>query len=219
MANDVRKLTALPSFSEAKEKEEMPTFQSGQTKKQTQASDHSLLPQKKNIFLIWLWSTITCSIYTAVWYIKRTPEFNNLGTPTKLRQKVAKTLLVIDILIILSILAFPLTISPTEMGSFYQKTTSTQMILVIVFVACIILRIIFTLYLAFKSRSIINQAIGNNNYKKISGFLTFIFTHLYLQYEINRIVEDKEDQPIKAPWIWFVIILILIIGYIVISFI
>ena len=218
MINEIKKLTPLPSFSEAKEKENNPVFQSKQIKKPAQQVDHSLLPQKKNIFLIWLLSTITCSIYTAVWYLKRTPEFNNLGTQTKLKKKLAKTLLIIDMLIILCIFAFPLTISPAEMGSFYQNTTSTQMLLATVFGACIILRIIFTLYLAFKCREIINQAISNNTGKKISWLLTLVFTHLYLQYEVNRIVQDKEDKPVRAPWVWFVIILILIVRYLFMGF-
>jgi len=217
----------LPSFGESKEKELNP-FSKQEVKKlpqikvpetPSQIIDHETLPQKKNIFMLWLLSAITLGIYTAIWYIKRSRELNNLGVPKKLAKRIPKTLLIINIITIAAIILFPLTISPEEMGSFYQNSTAMQTMLIIILGAGIILRVIFSLYLAFKSRSIINQALDNKGEKPISGFFTFIFTHLYIQYEINRIDKDEEDKPRKGPWVWFIIILLITIGYIVLGLI
>lgn len=210
----------LPSFSEAKEKEESP-FSSQEIKKlpqikvpeqKSQIIDHTTIPQKKNIFLIWLLSIITLGIYTAFWYINRAQELNNLGVPKKMAKKVPKALLIITIITITALILFPLTISPEEMGSFYQNSTAMQSMLIIVFGAGLILRIIFSLYLAFKARGIINQALNNKGDKPISAFFTLIFAHLYIQYEINRIVKDEENKPRRGPLIWFIITILIIIG-------
>lgn len=211
-------LPKLPSFEEAKEKEATPYNQST-PQKSNQIIDHNSIPQRKNIFLIWLWSNITFGIYTAVWYMKRSGELNNLGNPKKLKRKVATTLLIVDIVMLALIFLFPLTISFDEMGSFGQNITSTQTILITILGAAVILRIIFTLYLAFKSRAIINQTLENKGNKLISWFFTLIFTHLYLQYEINRIVKDEEDKPRRGAWAWFIVILLIVIGNVIFSLI
>jgi len=72
--------------------------------------------------------------------------------------------------------------------------------------------------MAFRTRTLLNQAIENKGTKKngktlrFSWFFTLIFNLFYLQYEINRIIDDKEDQPKKGPWVCFILILLLLVG-------
>lgn len=219
----------LPSFSESKEKEQaafpqetkkLPQIKISDAKTQSQIIDTHTLPKKRNVFLIWVLSTITLTIYTSVWYIQRAVELNNLGTHKKLSKRVPQTLLIINVALLASIILFPLTLSPEEMGSFYQNTTPLQTMLIIIFGASVILQVIFTIYLAFRSGGIINQALENKGSGvRLSWFFTLIFTHLYIQYEINRIEDDHEERPRKGPWTWFIIILILIIANIVLGLI
>ena len=167
-------------------------------------------PKKKNIFLIWILSIITLDIYTSVWYLSKSQEFSNLGTNKKLGSALPLTLLISSILLITSIIIFPLTIDIEEMGSFYQHLSSLQTIILFAIGFFILIKIFLILLTAFYSRTIINEALKNKESKsRVSSLFTLIFTHLYLQYEINKIIEDKEDDPKIGPWAFFLIILIL----------
>jgi len=179
------------------------------------STDINNVPQKKNIFLIWLLSTITLDIYTSVWYIKKSQEFYNLGTQKRLSNGLPLTLLIINILLITSIVILPLTINE-DMGTFYEHISPLQSGLIFAIGILILLKLFFALLLAFYSRSVINQALENKESKtKVSGLFTLIFTHLYLQYEINKIIDDKEDTPKVGPWVFLLIILLLIAAGIV----
>ncbi len=174
--------------------------------------EHSV-PKEKNIILLVILSIITLGIYNAFWYSKKAYEFDNLGTKKKLSKFVATLYLIITIAAVFSGITFVLSLSPQDMGTFYQNTTTFQNLLVIVFLAGSILQFILSLFLAFISRGIINEAIkfNKNTDKKISGILTFIFGLFYLQYEINRVVNDKEGESVKAPWIALIIMILLIV--------
>jgi len=173
--------------------------------------EHSV-PKQKSIILLIIFSIITLGIYNAFWYARRAPEFANLGTRKKLSKFSTTIYLIITFAAVFSGIIFILSLSPKDMGTFYQNTTTFQTMLVIVFLAGSILQFILSLFLAFYSRAIINEAIkfNKNTQKTISGILTFIFGIFYLQYEINRVVNDTEDQPIKAPWIFLIVIIVLI---------
>jgi membrane protease YdiL (CAAX protease family) len=150
-------------------------------------------------------------IYPAIWYLKKVKEFYNLGTQKKLSKTLPMALLVISIITVVTIFLFPLTIT-SDMGTFYQNLSSLQVTLLVILGIAIFLEIVIYIVLAFLSRAIINEAIeSKNGSKKISWFFTLIFGFLYLQYEINRVIDDKEEAPRKAPWIFLIIILILII--------
>ena len=92
-------------------------------------------------------------------------------------------------------------------------------ILFILIFSLSLINLILLLILGFNTRKILNQALINKGEKvKLSWFYTLIFNLLYLQYEINRIIEDKEDKKRIGPLIWFLIIyvipiLVQIIGY------
>jgi len=188
-------------------------FQSGTYKEE---KEPIAVPKKKMIIVLLLLNLITLGVYSAIWYIKRSKEFNNLGTKKKLKKTIPSIFLIINLITIFSAVYFMLSISPEQMGTFYQNTTTMQNALLIAFLAGAILEIVLSLFLAFYSRYIINEAIkyNKNSSKKISVFFTLIFGFLYLQYEINRIEDDKEEQPIKAPWIILIILLIWLAGLI-----
>jgi len=180
----------------------------------------NLVPKKKSVFILWLLSTITFGIYQAIWYLKRVPEFYNLETRKQLKKKIPLTLLIVDISIIAVLIITPLTISLTDMGNFGQRISTLQLILFTLLIICALLRLFFTIYIAFVSRTIINQALEQKEISiKISGLFTLIFNFLYLQYEINRIIQDREQEPRKGPWIFLSIYILLIVLGIISNFI
>jgi len=175
------------------------------------------VPEKKNIFLIFILSTITLGIYPAIWYMTKVKEFNNLQTNKKLKETFPTILLIINIILIASIIIFPLTITQ-NMGTFYQHLSSFQTILIFIIILFTILKIFLTLLIAFYARTIINQALENkNSYSKVSALFTLFFTHYYLQYEINKIIDDIEEKPKVGPWVFFSILILLVLVGIVFS--
>jgi len=170
--------------------------------------DTNKTPQKKNIFILWLLSIITLGIFSAIWYLKRSSEFFGLGTQKKLRKNLALTFLITNIVFVTLLIIFPLTIT-TDMGDFYQNMSTTQIAILSLLGIAFILRIFFSLLLAFYSRTILNQALENKKHpRKTSVLFTLIFTHLYLQYEINKIIGDREETPRRAPLIFLIIIIL-----------
>jgi len=168
------------------------------------------IPQEKSVVLMYFLSVITLGIYNGIWYLKKSYEFNNLGTSKKLSKKLVMTYIIIEILLIVTAIVLPLTVSE-DMGTFRQNFTATQTTLLISFGVLFLIRIILILSLGFVSRAIINEAIEKKGEKEISIILTIVFGFLYIQYEINRIIEDKESLPKKAPWIWLGLIVLLLI--------
>jgi len=170
-------------------------------------------PKKKNIFLLFILSIITIDTYTAIWYMAKSLEFPSLGTKKKPSQTIPLLLLISNILLITSILIFPLTIDIEEMGGFYQHLSTLQISILSAIIFFALIKLLMTLTSAFHARSIINQALENKESKaKVSVFFTLIFTHLYLQYEINKIMDDKEENPKTGPVMFFLVILLLIIA-------
>ncbi len=177
-------------------------------------TDIDKVPKKKSVFLTCFLSLITLGIYSSIWYLKRIPEFYNLGTQKKIKQGFALTLLTLNILFITLIIIIPITITleRNDMGEFFQNVTPLQSILILALGIIFLLMIFICLILAFYSRNIINQALENKgSAKKISGLFTLFFTNIYLQYEINRIINDKENEPRFGPWAFLIIILLLIV--------
>ena len=61
-------------------------------------------------------------------------------------------------------------------------------------------------------RAIINESLTKKGItRKISWLFTLVFGMFYLQYEINRIIEDREHEKRVGPWITFILFLILVI--------
>lgn len=173
--------------------------------------DFTKVPKKKSVFVLWILSIITLGIYPGFWYLKRSPEFYNLGTKKRLSETLPLIFLIIIVVELAAIVVFPLTITEA-MGDFYRYLSPLQIALIALVSAGIFLNILFSIILSFISRGIINEAILENKgiSTKISGFFTLIFGFYYLQYEINRIMDDREDKPRTAPWIFFILVLILI---------
>jgi hypothetical protein len=172
------------------------------------------VPQKKSVFLIFILTLVTLYIYTPLWYIKRTRQFHNLGTQKKLVKALPTILFIFNIMMVLCILGFVLTITP-EMGTFYEQPTLVQTVLMFFILIAVVLTFSLTIITSFYTRTIINQALENKGmHKKLSVFYTLIFGHFYLQYEINRIINDKEETPRIAPLI-IILLLLLIAGTVI----
>jgi hypothetical protein len=203
----VRGAEPVHPYSNKKEVKNPP--QTPGLEKQMPEKDFNKTPTKKSVFVLWIISTITLGLYPAIWYLKKSKQFYNLGTKRRLSKTLTKILLIVTILELLALLILPFTIT-SDMGTFYQNLSSTQIILFIVFGAGICLNIILSLIVAFISRGIINEALEQKQETaRVSWFFTLIFGLYYLQYEINRILEDREDTKRKGPWIILIIIILL----------
>jgi len=175
------------------------------------------LPQKKSVILIWFLSIITVGIYPGFWYIKRSSEFGNLNTSKKLKKGLAIFFLIlIIILLVLNTIVITITPKDKENKIDFRKLSATEEILTYSLLALALIVLIFSLFLRFRSRTIMNEALSEKGItRKISWFFTLIFGFFYLQYEINRVIENKEYNKRIGPWVWFAVLLLpIIIGII-----
>jgi len=172
------------------------------------------IPGEKPVILLVLLSIITLLFYPFFWYLERSSELNNLRTRTKMG-KALPILLILTFVIILGLISGGLIYMivkdnlPTEIISLSELPNTIQ-IMIYAVAALIAINLLLQIISAFKARKILNEAIINKGENlKVSWFFTLIFNFLYLQYEINRIVNDKEETKRKAPWIMVIIILVL----------
>ena len=171
--------------------------------------DVEKVPQKGNVFVLGFISILTLWIYPAFWYMRKSEEYRNLGTDKHLSRGLATFYLAVEVLFILSIVILPFTVS-NDPGRFNQNVTTAQMVTLILVIIFFVVAAILLITLALKSRAIINEALRNKGEKNISLFFTILFGVLYLQYEINKIIDDKEKNPVAAPWIVLVVLLALV---------
>lgn len=159
------------------------------------------VPGKKNVALLVLLSIVTLGIYPAIWYLKRKPEFDNLGTQKKLGKGLAVFYLALTIVSLIASVVF--NFFPKFMDNIYSLIGSSVFSLIVLVVYIV---------LAFNVRGIINQAwAAKGVQRKVSWFFTLIFNFLYLQYEINRTVDDTEMNKRVGPWVCFAVAVLLLI--------
>lgn len=176
----------------------------------------NLLPEKKNIIVLILLTIITLGIYPSIWYLKRSPEFHNLGTQKKLSKTLPTVYLTLLCLAIILAIVFPFTISNSDFNNLYQPTAPTQTTILFGILGLLLASKIVGILLAFSSRTIISQALSEKYSKaNVSGLFTFLFGFLYIQYEINRITKDEEEKPKKGPWAVLIIIILAILSRII----
>jgi len=171
------------------------------------------IPKKRSVILLCLLSIITIGIYLYFWYIGRYPELNNLRTGAKLNGRLVIFALVLYIILIGAVTGLILTsgfeIEKITSMDFSQAQLSFKIIFPTI-ILLVIIEIIVMIFLPFKTRQILNQALANKGVKRnVSAFFTLIFNFLYLQYEINRIIDDKEMRKRTGPWVWFFILYLL----------
>lgn len=162
------------------------------------------VPEKRSILITLILSIITLGIYSAIWYIRRIPELNNLETKKKINKKLGAIFLIIHVAFIFLILVLPSTVSTADMGSFYENPTNEQVYMFFTLCFLLIFDIFFYLLLSFYSRTIMNLALEKKEInKKVSWLFTLVFGFIYLQYETNRIIDDEEEKPRIGSWIFF----------------
>lgn len=176
------------------------------------------LPEKRSVALLVLLTIVTLGIYPFIWYYRRSTELNNLGTEKKLG-KIWITILLVLAVAVDSISvwinykqsSFITTILEGNISSLgtVSPIVGTLLILQYILLVLSIALIIIALFVAFRSRTIINQALEKKGVtRKISWFFTLIFNFYYLQYEINRTLENLEMEKRIGPWIALVILVL-----------
>jgi len=171
------------------------------------------IPKKKNVALLTLLGIITFGIYYHFWFLKRVPELNNLRTKAKSKKALvitAFTLYILSAAFYLGMWTTAIitddniaTINILDVPLLFQILFGVLAVLLLTYIAIILM-------VAFEVRSVLNEALLNKGIKrKASGFFTFFFNFLYLQYEINRIVDDTEMEKRVGPWIWFTVLYII----------
>ncbi|MBS3092692.1 DUF4234 domain-containing protein [Candidatus Pacearchaeota archaeon] len=174
------------------------------------------IPGKKSVFLLAILSIITLLIYDKIWYIRRTNELNNLRTSAKFNKAmpiVALTLYLALITLYIVLITFSPQISTGVPAISFNDVPIEFTINLSLIIIILVILIIMMLLMAFKTSKILNQALANKGEKvKISGFFALIFNFLYIQYEINRIINDKENNKRIGPWIMFILIFVIVIS-------
>src|SRR3989344_2417438 len=178
------------------------------------------VPKKFSAILLLLLTIITFGIYNYVWFIINSNKLNNLRTKSKLNKKIALVSLIIYIMIIiLGILLLIITNSSKDSNSALTNVTKISDIpiqFIVVFItalALIVILAVLILFLAFKTKRILNETLENKGENvKLSGLFTFLYNLFYLQYEINRIIGDKENNKRIGPWVIFIFLILIIIA-------
>jgi uncharacterized membrane protein len=173
----------------------------------------SKIPEKKSVIITVLLSIITLGIYCPLWFIKRTPELNNLQTKTKSKKTLATFLLILHLLLIGSIIGLfvDAQIESVDLTAQLDSVPLTFTILSFTAMTIILIEALLFLLLSFKTRKILNEALINKGVKrKVSGFFTFFLNYYYLQYEINRIVNDKETKKRIGPWLSLIFVYLIL---------
>ena len=184
------------------------------------------IPKKKSVFLLFLFSFITAHIYSYVWYIKRSNELNNLQTQSKLKEGIAFLSLIIYLLLILTAIGMSLTAKITGQDLASQQLSNiaeipiTFLVLYVILAILAITLFILVLFMSFRTRKILNESLASKGSKiKTSWFLTLIFNFYYLQYEINRIIDDREEHRRTGPWVVLLLaVLIPLVAYLILFF-
>ncbi len=177
------------------------------------------VPQKRSVILMLFLCIITLGIYPSIWYIRRVPEFEGLHTEKTLNKGLSIFLLC---MIIAALIVMPLGSILRNFGIIFENpiieflSILPQAFIFAIQIIVYLILILLYISLAFRARTIINDALQRKGIqRKISGFFTLIFNLLYLQYEVNRIMDDKEETKRIAPWTILIIILVLaVLAYI-----
>ncbi len=171
------------------------------------------VPKKQSVALLFILTLITLGLYGIIWYIIKVKSFNNLQTKTKLSKSLPVILIFTWIIILaLSGTAYYFTSTSTSgtVSSISEIPQNIQ-IIYISLISIVFIHIILIIITSFRYRKILNEALINKGSRiKLSGFYTFFFNFLYLQYEINRIVDDKEENKRTAPLICFLLLYIVL---------
>jgi hypothetical protein len=190
-----------------------------ETKKETKpvVDKKERLPGERSVFVMFLLTIITLGLYPYIWYIRRSSEFSNLETAKKLSKFIAYLVLFLTIFFFV---VSPISIEDggedyNPVSSYLEKfdySVTDSLSINYVATPIWILLLIFSLFLMFRSRTIINQAWQKKGVnRKVSWIFTLFFNVFYLQYEINRTINNRENEKRTGPWVWFIIVLLLVI--------
>lgn len=171
------------------------------------------IPKKKSVILLAFLCLITLGIYSYFWFLKRVPELNNLKTKIKPKKGlivIAFTLYIISALFYLGMWATAIITNKDIPITDILGVPLLFQILYGLLATLLLVHIIIYILMSFDFRGVLNESLTNKGIKRnISGLFTFFFSFLYLQYEINRIIDDTENEKRTGPWVWFIVLYIL----------
>ncbi|HHD11314.1 MAG TPA: DUF4234 domain-containing protein [Deltaproteobacteria bacterium] len=125
---------------------------------------------------------ITGGIYTGVWFLKRLEAFNALNSEVKLKQ-APFTFIIAGCVVNIGITFFLMFAGKELDKGLINSLLMTGDILNIVVAVVLLVQ-------AFKLRRILMEHFNTT----VSWLGTFFFTVFYLQYRINRLTEEVEDE-------------------------
>lgn len=138
--------------------------------------------EKMAVVWLFLLVFITGGIYTGVWFLKRLDIFNGLNSDIKLHQ-APFTFMIAGCVVNIGITLFIMFSAESINKELLNSLLLTGDLLNIVVAIVLLLQ-------AFKLRRILADHFGT----KVSWLGTFFFTVFYLQYKINRLIEEVEDE-------------------------
>jgi len=168
---------------------------------------------KQNVFFLWLISFITLGIYVPIWYLKRKSEFDGLN----IQKKINKSM-IISYLILIIIYAIYRIINFAFNGVLRDFLGGGGIVTIAILVIMAITFIFLHFVLVFNVRTILNEVWTSKKInRKVSWFFTLIFGIFYLQYEINRTIENRENMKRIGPWVFLILLPLITLIFVVIS--
>lgn len=125
-------------------------------------------------------TVITLGVYVPIWYLRRRKGLNSLASSTKLGVKGPVFLLMLGAIL----LALPMdSRAGRSVGEAVWLTS---------FALAIKVRWMLAEHLRMRTSAVLPSSMGLQTDAEPSRLLTFLFTHLYLQYRINQCIEMTE---------------------------
>jgi len=152
--------------------------------------------EKIDVWKIILFSLITLGVYSFFWLFRTKAHFRKNYSESKIHQEfiyIYSIIWSIAILIYFSIFLLNPLIVNLDINAFG--------------VSSIIISIIFLILTSFEYKRALDTMLRyKGSTTKLSPFFTLVFGIFYLQYEINRIIENKEHKKRKGPIAWALVI-------------
>src|SRR5690606_28672055 len=127
-----------------------------------------------------------------------------LNTPSKVPRGLAISYLVLSIFYILSFILIFGIISTTQ--DIPELINVLDLGITVMGLSIFVIAII----MAFQARSVLNEIWSQKKVvRTVSWFFTLIFNLFYIQYEINRTIENKEMEKRVGPWICLILFILI----------
>ncbi len=153
--------------------------------------------QKFNVTLMIFLSIITLGIYPIFWVYKKNSEFQSIKSEHIIPSWFLHCYS--------SIWGIGLVLYSLFLSGLFDLDDLQN--LEISVVSAFVISLIFLIIVCFQYKKILESKIKYLGLEvKLSGFFTLVFGVFYIQYEMNRIANQKESQKRIGPLVWAIVL-------------